>query len=85
MAHLTQAPISTNEFLQALLERFGYVPFRGNKAALLATVNNYLAEQRAAGRKVLLLIDEAQNLAPPLLEQLRALLGSDPGREVRCA
>jgi general secretion pathway protein A len=81
VAHLTQAPISTNEFLQALLERFGYIPFRGNKAALLATVNTYLAEQRAADRKVLLLIDEAQDLAPPLLEQLGALVATEPGQE----
>ena len=79
VAHLTQAPISTNEFLQALLERFGYVPFRGNKAALLTTLTSYLAQQRTAGRKVLLLIDEAQNLAPPVLDQLRALVVTDSG------
>jgi type II secretory pathway predicted ATPase ExeA len=66
VAHLTQAPISTNEFLQALLEQFGYIPFRGNRAALLGTLNGYLAEQRAAGRKVLLIMDEAQNLGPAL-------------------
>ncbi len=83
VAHLTQAPISTNEFLQALLEQFGYIPFRGNKAALLSTLNSYLAEQRTAGRKVLLLIDEAQNLAPPLFEQLRALVATEPGQESR--
>jgi type II secretory pathway predicted ATPase ExeA len=81
VAHLTQAPISTNEFLQALLEQFGYIPFRGNKAALLTTLHSYLAEQRTAGRKVLLLIDEAQNLAPPLLEQLRALVAAEPGQD----
>ncbi|HEV7432576.1 MAG TPA: AAA family ATPase, partial [Steroidobacteraceae bacterium] len=81
VAHLTQAPISSNEFLQALLEQFGYIPFRGNKAALLATLKTYLAEQRMAGRKVLLLIDEAQNLAPPLLEQLRTLLVTEPGHD----
>ena len=81
VAHLTQAPISTNEFLQALLEQFGYIPFRGNRAALLATVNAYLAEQRKTGRRVLLLIDEAQNLAPPLLESLRALMGAESARE----
>ncbi len=81
VAHLAQAPISTNEFLQALLEQFGYIPFRGNRAALLATVNAYLAEQRKAGRRVLLLIDEAQDMAPPLLEALRALTSHEPGRE----
>jgi general secretion pathway protein A len=78
VAHLTHAPISSTEFLQAMLEQFGYLPFRGNKAALLTTLNGYLAEQRAAGRKVLLLVDEAHNLVPALLEQLRALLGAEP-------
>jgi type II secretory pathway predicted ATPase ExeA len=81
VAHLTQAPISTNEFLQALLEQFGYIPFRGNRAALLGTLNGYLAEQRAAGRKVLLIMDEAQNLGPALLEQLRSLLEVPSGAE----
>jgi general secretion pathway protein A len=81
VAHLLQAPISSNELLQALLEQFGYLPFRGNKSALLSTLKGYFAEQRKAGRKVLLLVDEAQNLAPPLLEQLRALLQADAGRE----
>jgi len=79
VAHLTQAPISTTELLQAMLEQFGYLPFRGNKAAVLTTLNGYLAEQRAAGRKVLLIIDEAHNLVPPLLEQLRALVCVAPG------
>jgi general secretion pathway protein A len=77
VAHLTHAPISTSEFLQAMLEQFGYLPFRGNKAALLTTLNGYLAEQRAAGRKVLLLLDEAHNLVPTVLEQLRALLDAE--------
>jgi type II secretory pathway predicted ATPase ExeA len=81
VAHLTQAPISTNEFLQALLEQFGYIPFRGNKTALLTTLNSYLAEQRAAGRKVLVLIDEAQNLAPAVFEQIRGLVAGEPGQE----
>ena len=81
VAYLTQAPISTNEFLQALLDQFGFIPFRGNRAALLGTLNGYLAEQHAAGRKVLLLIDEAQDLAPPLLEQLQALLDVPPGKD----
>ena len=77
VAHLTQAPISTTELLQAMLEQFGYLPFRGNRAALLATLNSYLADQRTAGRKVLLLIDEAHNLVLPLLEQLSALVGTE--------
>lgn len=37
------------------------------------TLNNFLLEKKAMGKSVILLIDEAQNLAPETLEQLRLL------------
>ncbi len=42
--------------------QFGYTPFKMKKAELIATLNTFLIEQYAAGRKVLLIVDEAQNL-----------------------
>jgi general secretion pathway protein A len=51
---------------------------------LLGTLNGYLAEQHAAGRKVLLLIDEAQDLAP-LLDNCRPCWTCRPAKTVRCA
>ena len=43
------------------------------KAELLDTLNNFLIEQHANGRKVVLIIDEAQNLSVEALEQVRLL------------
>ncbi len=40
---------------------------------LIDQLNHYLLSAHAAGRRPLLVIDEAQNLAPPVLEQVRLL------------
>jgi general secretion pathway protein A len=41
--------------------------------ALVDTLNSYLLEQHAAGNRVVVVIDEAQNLSPEALEQVRLL------------
>jgi type II secretory pathway predicted ATPase ExeA len=81
VAQLNQTQISPIEFLQTLLAQFGYSPFRMRKAELLATLNNFLIEQHAAGRKVLLIIDEAQNLSDKVLEEVRLLSGVETTKE----
>src|SRR3954467_14667424 len=73
VAQINQTQISPIEFLQTLLAQFGFSPFRMRKAELLATLNNFLIEQYASGRKVLLIVDEAQNLTNKVLEEVRLL------------
>src|ERR1051325_5343160 len=73
VAQIHQTQVSAIEFLQAVLVQFGYTPFKMKKAELIATLNTFLIEQYAAGRKVLLIIDEAQNLALKVLEEIRML------------
>jgi hypothetical protein len=51
------------------------------KAELIATLNSFLIEQYAAGRKVLLIIDEAQNLTLKVLEEIRMLSGIEATKE----
>jgi hypothetical protein len=51
------------------------------KAELIATLNSFLIEQYAAGRKVLLIIDEAQNLSLKVLEEIRMLSGIESTKE----
>jgi len=51
------------------------------KAELIATINNFLIEQYAAGRKVLLIVDEAQNLSMRVLEEIRLLSGVETTKE----
>src|SRR5919109_978465 len=70
LAHISQTQLSPVEFLQALLVEFGFKPFRKRKVELLAMLKDYMIEQYAAGRKILLIIDEAQNLSRKVLEEL---------------
>jgi general secretion pathway protein A len=81
IAQINQTQVTPIEFLQAALTQFGFSPFRMRKAELLATLNNFLIEQYANGRKVLLIIDEAQNLSNKVLEEVRLLSGVETTKE----
>ena len=81
VAQINQTQVSPIEFLQGLLAQFGFSPFRMRKAELLATLNNFLIEQYANGRKVLLIVDEAQNLSNKVLEEVRLLSGVETTKE----
>ena len=81
VAQLNQTQISPLGFLQGVLVQFGFAPFKMNKAELLATVNSFLVEQYAAGRKVVLIIDEAQNLSHRVLEEVRLLSGVEAAKD----
>jgi general secretion pathway protein A len=81
VAQINQTQVSATEFLQAVLVEFGFTPFQMKKAELLATLNNFLIEQCAAGRKVLLIVDEAQNLGLRVLEEIRMLSGVETTKE----
>ena len=81
VAQINQTQVSAIEFLQAVLVQFGFSPFKMKKAELLATLNTFLIEQYAAGRKVLLIVDEAQNLPLRTLEEIRMLSGVETTKE----
>ncbi|MBS0396486.1 MAG: AAA family ATPase [Proteobacteria bacterium] len=81
VAQINQTQISPIGFLQGLLVQFGFSPFKMNKAELLATINNFLIEQYAAGRKVVLVVDEAQNLSNRVLEEVRLLSGVETTKD----
>lgn len=81
VAQINQTQVTAVEFLQSVLVQFGFSPFKMKKAELIATVNNFLIEQYAAGRKVLLIIDEAQNLSLKVLEEIRLLSGIESTKE----
>jgi type II secretory pathway predicted ATPase ExeA len=81
IAQINQTQITAVEFLQSVLVQFGFAPFKMKKAELIATLNTFLIEQYAAGRKVLLIIDEAQNLTLKVLEEIRLLSGIESTKE----
>ena len=81
VAQISQTQVSAVEFLQSLLAQFGFQPFKMKKAELLATLNEFLIEQYANGRRVLLIVDEAQNLSNKVLEEIRLLSGIETTKE----
>jgi general secretion pathway protein A len=81
VAQINQTQLTPTGFLQSVLVQFGFSPFQMKKAEALATLNEFLIEQHAAGRKVMLIIDEAQNLSSRVLEEVRMLSGIETTKE----
>ncbi|MGH8142858.1 MAG: ExeA family protein, partial [Steroidobacteraceae bacterium] len=81
VAQINQTQVSSIEFLQTVLVQFGFRPFHMKKAELLATVKEYLLDQYDQGRKLVLVIDEAQNLSQRVLEEVRLLSGIETTKE----
>lgn len=78
VAYIYNPRLSASELLQTVCEEFRFAPpavaatARGVKPWVDA-INTFLLAQHAAGRHSVLVIDEAQNLAPKVLELLRLL------------
>ena len=81
VAQINQTQVTAIEFLQSVLVQFGFSPFKMKKAELLSTLNEFLVEQYANGRRVLLIVDEAQNLSKKVLEEIRMLSGVETTKE----
>ena len=81
VAQINQTQVTAIEFLQSVLVQFGFSPFKMKKAELLSTLNEFLVEQYANGRRVLLIVDEAQNLSNKVLEEIRMLSGVETTKE----
>jgi general secretion pathway protein A len=66
--------VSAIELLETICDELGIDrPKQGSVKKLVDRLNTYLLEANARGRKTVLFIDEAQNLSPDVLEQLRLL------------
>jgi putative secretion ATPase (PEP-CTERM system associated) len=80
-AVVSQTQLNATEFLQAVLVDFGFKPFGKDKVELLDMLNTFFIEQHADGRKVVLIVDEAQNLSRRVLEEIRMLSGIETHKE----
>lgn len=72
-ALITNTHISGKDLLGTILEDLEVEYTPGSKSRLLAQLNQYLIEQLRSDRNVVLIIDEAQNLKPAVLEEVRML------------
>ncbi|MFK7895596.1 MAG: AAA family ATPase [Myxococcota bacterium] len=69
------------ELLQSICAEFD-LPAEGlTRRTLMTQLNQFLVEQKQAGRRVLLIIDEAQTLSDNTLEQVRLLSNLETSRE----
>ncbi|MDJ0759824.1 MAG: AAA family ATPase [Woeseiaceae bacterium] len=80
-AVVSQTQLSSTQFLQAVLTEFGFKPFNKQKVELLDMLNMFLIEQYSNGKKVVLIVDEAQNLSTKVLEEIRLLSGIETHKE----
>jgi general secretion pathway protein A len=75
--------ISELDLLESMITEFGISLPAGpkSKKIYIDALNEFLLEKFAAGKNVVLLIDEAQNLAHGVLEQVRMLSNLETERE----
>jgi len=72
-AYIFQPTLDAVELLTSICNEFGIRTRQASLKQLLDVINAYLIQQNKAGRKVVLLIDEAQNLSIENLELIRML------------
>ena len=74
IAFIVNPRLSVNELLQSICDELG-VDYTDSSSikVLVDKLNQFLLESYASGRNTILIIDEAQNLADEVLEQLRLL------------
>lgn len=65
--------ITSKELIATILEEFGEEPIRGPKSRLLSQLNEFLINELSHDNNLVLMIDEAQNLTPTVLEEVRML------------
>jgi general secretion pathway protein A len=59
--------------LEYILEDFGIAKTEASRAQRLIALSAFLVERQRAGQKAVVIVDEAQNLEPATLEQIRLL------------
>jgi putative secretion ATPase (PEP-CTERM system associated) len=80
-AVVSQTQLTPTQFLQSVLTEFGFKPFNKKKVELLDMLNMFLIEQYSNGKKVVLIVDEAQNLTRKVLEEIRLISGIETHKE----
>ncbi len=80
-AIITNTHLSPKGVITLILEDLG-VPYKpGPKERLLIQLNEYLLQQMAEDKNTVLIIDEAQNLSPSCLEEVRMLSNLETEKE----
>ena len=81
IARIVTTQVSSDDLLRLTLAGFG-IDEQGDKSTLLRRLERMLKEERAIGRRCLLVVDEVQSLSTPALEELRMLSNMTEGGRV---
>ncbi len=75
VAFIFNPKLTAKELLAAVCDEFGiaYPKSTTSVKALVDRINNYLLAVHDRGRRAVLIVEEAQNLSPKVLEQIRLL------------
>jgi len=73
VARLSHTTISEDELFKLLISELGLNDHGDGKLERLGEIQEFLDEWTAAGRNSVLVVDEAQNLSLPVLEEIRLL------------
>jgi general secretion pathway protein A len=73
VGYIFNPALSDLELLQTVNSEFSLPASSTSKKELVDELNRFLVAQKLAGKRVVIIVDEAQNLPPATLEQLRLL------------
>jgi general secretion pathway protein A len=73
--------LTEGDLLKAILQDFGFPAKGRSKKERIDVLNHFLIERLAQGENAVLIIDEAQNLSIPVLEQIRMLSNLETEKE----
>ena len=80
-AYIFNPKLGPKQLLRTINEEFGISVEGDDTKGLIDALNAFLMQKKAGGKKVILLIDEAQNLNRNVLEQLRLLSNLETNRD----
>ncbi|WP_457622118.1 AAA family ATPase [Persephonella sp.] len=81
-AYILFPNLSPEELLKAVLEDFGIdIPLESSKNKVFSMLRDFLIQKKTEGKKVVIIVDEAQNLPVETLEELRILSNMETDKE----
>lgn len=80
LSKINNTKVTSEQLISMINEDFGLAVEGKSKTKLLSELNEFLIEQYAKQMQPILLVDEAQNLSPDLLEEVRLLSNLETDR-----
>ena len=80
LSRINNTKVSSQQLISMINEDFGLDVEGKSKTKLLSELNDFLIDQYSIKSQPILLIDEAQNLSPTLLEEIRLLSNLETDR-----